>query len=93
MSQNNDQIYLDKLDEIGDTVYDIFNKADRKDLIMVYSMDENKIYSYIYADYLNSLPEQAQSQLSKQYQDAVSAEQIVLFIKDEKRQQIRGFNI
>ena len=38
-----DKIYLDKIDEIGDKVYDFYNMSDRRDLIMVYEMKENRV--------------------------------------------------
>ena len=41
---SNDKLYLDKVAEIGEKVYEFYNMSNRKDLVMVYEMQEEKIY-------------------------------------------------
>lgn len=91
MTYEEDKIYLDAIDNIVDKVYDFYNMSDRKDLIMIYEMKENKIYSYIYDDYLKCLNEKSREMLEKQYQEANESKRIVLFIKDEVRKKFKSY--
>lgn len=93
MTYEEDKIYLDKIDEIGDNVYDFYNMSVRKDLVMVYEMKENRIYSYIYSEFKNSLNEKSMKLLEKQYQEAQESEMIVLFIRDEMRSKFKSYII
>jgi len=54
---------------------------------------EDKIYSYIYEDYLNSLNQKSQGMLKDQYKKATRKGEIVLFIRDELRKKFKSFNI
>ena len=87
------QIYLDKIDEIGEKVYEIYNMSTRKELIMVYEMQVDKIYSYVYKEYLNSLNSRSKEILKKQYTEAAESGGIVLFIKDDLRRKFKSFTI
>jgi hypothetical protein len=93
MERKEDEIYLAKIEEIRLKVYEFFKMSDRSDLIMVYEMQEEKIYSYIYEDYMNSLVPKSKAILKKQYQEAQASDEIVLFIKDNLRKKMKSFNI
>ncbi|GEM_PF-3519144 len=93
MYTETDKIYLDKIDEIGDKVYDLYNLGGRKDLIMFYSMENNRILSYIYKDYLASLNPKSQQMLKVQYAAAQKEGKIVLFIQDKKRRKFKSYTI
>ena len=67
--------------------------SDREDLVMVYEMQEEKIYSYIYEEYLNCLDPKSKETLQRQYKDAQASGEIVLFVKDDLRKKVKGFNI
>ena len=93
MYTETDKIYLDKIDEIGDKVYDLYNLGGRKDLVMLYSMEEKRIYSYVYKDYLASLNPRSQQMLKAQYAAAQKEGKIVLFIQDKKRRKFKSYTI
>ena len=93
MTYEDDKIYLDKIDEIGDKVYEFYNMSNRKDLVMIYEMKENRIYSYIYDEFMNSLNEMSREMLKKQYQEANESKRIVLFIRDEVRKKFKSYVI
>jgi hypothetical protein len=91
MTYEEDKIYLDAIDNIVDKVYKFCNMSDRKDLVMIYEMKENKIYSYIYGEYKKSLNEPSREILEKQYQEANESRKIVLFIRDEVRKKFKSY--
>ena len=93
MYDETDKRYSTVLDEIGDKVYQFYNIANRRDLIMVYMMAENKIYSYVYKDYLQSLNERSQSILKIQYKEAQETGKIVLFIRDDEMKKTKSYVI
>ena len=91
MTYEEDKIYLDTIDKIADKVYEFYNMSDRKDLVMIYEMNENKIYSYIYDEYKKSLNELSKEILKKQYQEANESKRIVLFIRDKTRKKFKSY--
>ena len=91
MTYEEDKIYLDTIDNIVNKVYEFYNMSDRKDLVMIYEMKENKIYSYIYGEYKKSLNELSREMLEKQYQEAIESKRIVLFIRDEVRKKFKSY--
>ena len=55
MNNKENQIYYDKIEEIGDKVYRFYKLSSRDDLVMFYSMKEDRLYSYIYKEFYDSL--------------------------------------
>lgn len=93
MERKENENYLDKVEEIRGNVYEFYNMSGRGDLIMVYEMQEDKIYSYIYKDYLNSLNLRSRQLLKEQYAEAKVSGKIVLFIKDKLREKLKSFTV
>jgi hypothetical protein len=91
MTYEEDKIYLDTIDNIVDKVYEFYNMSDRKDLVMIYEMQENLIYSYIYGEYKKSLNERSKEILEKQYKEANESKRIVLFIRDAVRKKFKSY--
>ena len=91
MAYEEDEIYLETIDNIVDKVYEFYNMSDRNDLVMVYKMEEKKIYSFIYGEYKACLNEQSREILEKQYQVANDLNRIVLFIRDEVRKKFKSY--
>jgi len=93
MSINENDIYFQKIEEIRDKVYGIYNLSDRKDLIMVYNMQEDRIYSYVYKDFYKGLHQRSKGIVAVQYEEARKAGEIVLFIQDDVRKKFKSFTI
>jgi len=88
-----DAKYLKILDDIRDSVLNIYKNSDRSDLIILYEIKEKRIYSYIYSDFLASLNLKSQSILKKQYTSATKNEKVVLFIRDEENEIFKSYTI
>ena len=93
MNSEENQIYFQKIDEIGDKIYELYNLSNRGDLVMFYSMKENRIYSYIYKEFYDSLNQKSKVILERQFKEAKEENKIVLFIKDEERGKFKSFRI
>jgi len=87
------KLYLETIDKIQSKVYKLYNIGGRKDLVMLYNMDEKRIYSYVYKDYLASLNPRSQQMLRVQYANAQKEGKVVLFIKDDKRRKFKSYTI
>jgi len=93
MQKSENKIYFEKIEEIKDKVYKLFNLSGREDLVMVYNMQENQIYSFIFKEFYESINDRSKQMLIKQYMEAKQANKIVLFIKDELREKFKSFTI
>lgn len=93
MKFETDNRYLDKINEIGDKVYEFYNISGRKDVIMVYEMEKDVIYSYLYEEFSSSLNEKSRKILRMQYREAIKSGKIVLFIRDQEKKKFKSYVI
>ncbi len=93
MNTNENEIYFQKIEEIRDKVYGFYHLSGRKDLIMVYNMQEEKIYSYVYKDFYRDLNQRSKKIVAMQYEEARRVGKIVLFIQDDLRKKSKSFTI
>ncbi|MFK7906906.1 MAG: hypothetical protein AB8B69_17365 [Chitinophagales bacterium] len=87
------QKYWDIIEVIGDSVYQAYNSGGRKDLIILYSVKERRLYSYVYEEFKNDLNERSQQMLEEQYKNATEEGKVVLFIRDEAARKFKSFTI
>jgi hypothetical protein len=66
--------------------------ADRKP-IMLYDVQERRIYAYPYAEFKAELNPRSQRILSEQYQQAIEKGQIVVFVRDDQRRKLVSYSI
>jgi hypothetical protein len=66
--------------------------ADRKP-IMLYDVQERRIYAYPYAEFQAELNPRSQRILSEQYQQAIEKGQIVVFVRDNQRRKLVSYSI
>jgi hypothetical protein len=93
MENETDQRYLEIVNRVGVHAYKFYRLSDRKDLVMVYEMKEDKIYSFVYDEYLDDLNPKSQEMLKIQYKEARESGKIVLFIRDEEMRKIKSYVI
>lgn len=93
MKDNENRIYLNVINEIAQDVYDVYNSSGRNDLIMLYGMDEERLYSYVYDEFMTDLNLRSQKLLKEQYEKARQKNKIVLFIRDKLRNRLKSFTI
>ena len=59
--------------------------------IMVYELPAQRIYSYPYKEYKNSLNARSQTMLKKQYREARHTNSMVLFVRDNERELFKSY--
>jgi hypothetical protein len=66
--------------------------ADKKP-IMLYDIQENRIYTYPYPGFKNELMPKSQAHLEEQYLKALKNNQIVVFVRDNKKRELVSYSV
>ena len=86
--------YWDFIQERWESIQKAYNMFAHLRPVLVYELDEDKIYSYPYHEFKESLlSEHSRMGLTLQYEAAQESNQIVLFIRDETNQKLRSYII
>ena len=64
--------------------------ADKKP-VMLYDIQEQKIYAYPYREFKMELSQKSQASLRDQYQRAVKNNQFVVFVRDNEKQKLVSY--
>ena len=79
------ELYLDVIDEQWSNILKIYKKFEDKKPIMLFDMQEKSIYAYPFEDFKSDLTKKSQSILEKQYNEAISDNKIVVFVRDNEQ--------
>jgi len=71
-------------------MYKLFEK---KKPVMLYDLQERRVYAYPYPEFKSELSERSQQSLAEQYEDAVRDGKIVVFIRDNEQRRLRSFSM
>ena len=61
--------------------------------VMLFHIQEDRVYAYPYLDYRGTLSERSQAMLEKQYEEAQKENKIVLFVRDEATRRLASFSL
>ncbi len=61
--------------------------------IVLFHLQEQKIYVYPYAEYKGTLSPRSQAMLTHQYEEALRENKIVVFVQDDERRRLKSFSI
>jgi hypothetical protein len=70
--------------------YRLFEK---KKPVMVFDLQEQRIYAYPYAEFRNDLNERSQASLKEQYEQAISEGMFVLFVRDNEKKKFVSYSM
>ena len=59
--------------------------------VMLFHLQEHRIYAYPYDGYKDTLSERSQGMLEKQYKEAQTENKIVVFVRDEATRRLASF--
>ncbi len=79
--------------EKEDSILYLYNRFAAKRPVMLYDIQEQKIYAYPYKKYLKTLTPRSQELLKQQYEQAKEKNQIVVFVRDNLGKKFVSFNI
>jgi hypothetical protein len=61
--------------------------------VMLFDIQEQRIYAYPYHDYKETLSQRSQAMLEEQYDEAQAGGKIVVFVTDEAAQRLMSFSL
>ncbi|MCY2993401.1 MAG: hypothetical protein NTY19_36820 [Planctomycetota bacterium] len=60
---------------------------------MLFHIQERRIYAYPYQEYKEDLSQRSQAMLEKEYEEALAANKIVVFVRDEATRRLVSFSL
>ena len=66
--------------------------ADKKP-VMLFDIQEQRIYALPYAEYRAELSKRSQASLKKQYQRAIANGEIVIFVRDNHKEKLVSYSL
>jgi len=70
-----------------------YKQFEDKKPVVLYDIQERRIYVYPYADFLRDLSEKSQIALKDQYEQAIRDGKIVVFVRDNVRRRLVSFSM
>jgi hypothetical protein len=61
--------------------------------VMLYDVQEQRIYAYPYQEFTNGLNPRSQALLKAQYQRAVANRHIVVFVRDQEKEKLLSYTV
>ena len=86
-----DDPYLEMIDEQWDNIIAMYRTFAGKKQIIEYNVTTQKIYSYPADDYIRTLSERTRDHTRRQFEEAASCNQFLLFVKDTKKRRLRSY--
>ena len=85
--------YLDAVYENWHYIVMLYQRFAEKRPVMLFDIQEQRVYAYPYADYRAGLSKRSQASLKKQYERAVAAGEIVVFVRDNDRRKLVSYGM
>jgi len=80
--------YIDRIYESWDTVLRASMDFEDKKPVILIDMQSAKVYAYPYKEFRADLSPRSQVALRKQYERALKKEQVVVFVRDNKKRKL-----
>ena len=64
-----------------------------KQPVMLFDIQEQKIYAYPYKEFKADLSQRSQAQLARQYRKAAAHNQVVVFVRDNEKRKLVSYTV
>jgi hypothetical protein len=71
----------------------VYRQFEDKKPVVLFDIQEQRIYVYPYAAFLHDLSEKSQIMLKDQYEQAIRGNKIVVFVRDNERRRLVSFSM
>ena len=88
-----DDYLFDALSENWEHVVVAYKQHEDKRPIMLYDIQEQRIYAYPYDDFKCDMSVESQISLAQQYERAVAAGQMVVFVRDDGNEKLMSYSL
>ncbi len=79
--------------QFKDEIRCAYSLWEAKKPIVLFHLQEQRIYVYPYAEYKRTLSPRFQAMLTCQYEEALREYKIVVFVQDDERKRLKSFSI
>lgn len=84
---------LDAAMELQDDIRRAYQLHEEHRPVMLFDIQEQRLYAYPYQDYKTSLSQRSQESLEKQYEEAQAENKIVVFVRDNVTRRLMSFSL
>jgi hypothetical protein len=84
---------LDVLYEQWDNILMVYGEYAQHRPVMLYDIQESRIYAYPYEDFKAELSEKSQTSLREQYEKALKTNSVVVFIRDNEERKLFSYTL
>ena len=74
-------------------IYHLYEMHADKLPVMLYDIQERRVYAYPYKSYRAGLSERSQTSLKEQYKNANANGMVVVFIRDNKKRKLKSYSV
>src|SRR5262245_28234640 len=85
--------YWDVVQPLMQNILSIYEAHRDKKPVMLFDMQEQRIYVYPYLDFKNDLSERSQRLLQDQYEQAMTDDKIVVFVRDNDNRKLVSYSV
>jgi len=82
-----EQIF-DVIEEQWNNILKLYKKFEEKKPIMLFDVQEERIYAYPYEEFRLDLSKKSQRLLEEQYNDALLEKKVVVFVRDNEQEKL-----
>ncbi len=88
-----DDPYLDIVYEQWPNILKLYTVFADKKPVMLFDVQEQRIYAYPYKEYKAEMNERSQALLEEQYHEAVANDQMVVFVRDNEEEKLVSYTM
>jgi hypothetical protein len=85
--------YWDAVQEQMSNIHTIYEQYADKKPILLFDIQEQRIYVYPYLDFKDELSEKSQLSLQEQYEKAIDENRIVVFVRDNDQRKLVSYTV
>ena len=91
MQEKRDE-YLDVIHEQWENILTLYKRFEDKNPIMLFDIQEQRLYAYPFNEYKKELSEKSQQRLKIQFEEAAINDDFIVFIRDNEKKQLRSYS-
>ena len=85
--------YLDVVSQHWSLIVTLYEQYADKKPVMLFDVQEQRIYALPYAEYRAELSPRSQASLKKQYARAIAAGEMVVFVRDNHEEKLVSYSL
>jgi len=93
MTDTDDDLYLDAIFALWPKILDMYRLFESKKPVMLYDLQEQKVYAYPYREFKAEMNPRSQASLTEQYKQAIKENKMVIFVRDNEKRKLRSYTL